>query len=147
MRRRDFLGVLTLSGALSVCRWGRAAGGKLVVVVHPDNSVDRLGRGDIEAIFTTRKLDWPNGKRAVPFNYPARHPLRDAFDAAALHLDADEAARFWIDRRVRGGHPPPRLVPDVHTMLRVVSSLDTAVGYTRPEDVVPGVRIVAEVLL
>ena len=144
MDRRTFLGALSFAGALCLVKSARA-GSKLVVIVHADNPVQRLGGGDIEAFFTTRKLDWPGGKRVVPFNFPARNPVREAFDRDALHLDPDEAARYWIDRRVRGGHPPPRQVPDCHTMVRVVASLDTAIGYALKEDVTSDVRIVAEV--
>jgi hypothetical protein len=144
MDRRTFLGTLALFSALAVVR--RAAGAsKLVVIVNAGNPVAHLGAGEIEALFTTRRLDWPGGARAVPFNFPARHPLREAFDQAALHFSPDEAARYWIDRRVRGGHPPPRQVPDVQTMLKVVASLEGAVGYVHKEDVTDKVRIVAEI--
>jgi hypothetical protein len=144
MDRRAFLQAVSLFGVLSQIRIAGAAT-KLVVVVHLDNPVQKLGPGEIEALFTTRKLDWPGGKRVVPFNFPPHHPLREAFDRDALHLSADEAARYWIDRRVRGGHAPPRQVTDVHTMLRVVAALDTAIGYARKEDVTSDVRIVAEI--
>ncbi|HVU02037.1 MAG TPA: hypothetical protein VHE30_09805 [Polyangiaceae bacterium] len=147
MNRRTFLELCALFPALAVATRssGASAGTKLAVIVNAANDVGRLGPGDIEAFFTTRKLDFPSGKRVVAFNFPARHPIRDAFDRAALHLDPDEAARYWIDRRVRGGHPPPRQVPDVKTMVRVVASLEGALGYVRKEDVTDGVRVVAEI--
>ena len=144
MDRRDFIQALAAITAVSFLRRANAAS-RLVIVVHPANPVTKLGAGELEAVFTTRKLDWPGGARAVPFNFPARHPIREAFDRSALHLEPDESARFWIDRRVRGGHPPPRQVPDARTMLRVVASLEGAVGYVRKEDVSDGVRVVAEI--
>lgn len=144
MDRRTFLGTLSLAGALCLVKTARAST-RLVMIVHADNPAPKLGAGEIEAFFTTRKLDWPGGKRVVPFNFPPRHPVRERFDRDALHLDPEEAARYWIDRRVRGGHPPPRQVPDASTMVRVVASLDTAIGYALRDDVTSGVRIVAEV--
>jgi len=144
MDRRTFLGSALLLSALVIGR--RASGAsKLVVIVNASNTVTHLGAGEIEALFETRRLDWQGGMRAVPFNFPPRHPLREAFDQAALHFSPDEAARYWIDRRVRGGHPPPRQVPDVQTMLKVVASLEGAVGYAHKEDVTDKVRIVAEI--
>jgi hypothetical protein len=147
MNRRAFLELCALVPALDVAMrtTSAVAGTKLCIVVNAANDVGRLGAGEIEAFFTTRKLDFPSGKRVIPFNFPPRHPIRDAFDRAALHLDPDEAARFWIDRRVRGGHPPPRQVPDVRTMIRVIASLEGALGYVRKEDVTDGVRVVAEI--
>ena len=144
MDRRTVLQILAATSILGVAV-GARAGSSLVVVVNPKNPVRSIGAGDIETIFTTRKLDWPSGQRVVPFNFPARHPLREAFDRAALHLDPDEAARYWIDRRIRGGHPPPRQVPDMATMIRVVASLETAIGYVYREEVDGSVRAVGEV--
>jgi hypothetical protein len=144
MDRRAFLEVLALAGFASLSR-AAAAAPRLVVVVNPKNPIRSLGAGEIEAIFTTRRLDWPGGSRIIAFNFPPRHATREEFDRRALHLDADEVARFWIDRRVRGGHPPPRQIPDAKTMLRVVASLETAVGYVAGGDVDGSVRAVAEI--
>lgn len=144
MDRRTFLGALALAGISGLPR-AAAAAPRLVIVVHPKNSVRSLGAGEIEAIFTTRRLDWPGGSRIIAFNFPPRHATREEFDRRTLHLEPDEVARFWIDRRVRGGHPPPRQIPDAKTMLRVVASLETAVGYVASSDVDGTVRVVAEI--
>jgi hypothetical protein len=144
MDRRTFLEVVALAGFVGLCRHAAAAP-RLVVIVNPKNSVRSLGAGEIEAIFTTRRLDWPGGSRIVAFNFPPRNLAREEFDRRALHLSPDEVARFWIDRRVRGGHPPPRQIPDAKTMLRVVASLETAVGYVASGEEDSGVRVVAEI--
>ena len=143
MYRRDALKILALAGAFSVCRTTSAAA-RIAVIVNPKNPVRSLGAGEIEAIFTTRRLDWASGTRIVAFNFPPRHATREAFDRRALHLDPDEVARFWIDRRVRGGHQPPRQIPDAKTMLRVVASLENAVGYVMNGEADGSVRVVAE---
>jgi len=144
MDRRSFLRVLAAAGAFGLCR-DAAAAPRLVIVVNTKNPIRTLGAGEIEAIFTTRRLDWPGGSRIVAFNFPPRHPAREEFDRRALHLEPDEVARFWIDRRVRGGHPPPRQIPDAKTMLRVVASLATAVGYVASGEADGSVRVVAEI--
>ncbi len=144
MDRRAFLGVVAVAGLFGVSRHVTAAP-RLVIVVNPKNPIRTLGSGEIEAIFTTRRLDWPGGSRIVAFNFPPRHPAREEFDRRALHLEPDEVARFWIDRRVRGGHPPPRQIPDAKTMLRVVASLETAVGYVTSGEADGSVRVVAEI--
>jgi len=44
-------------------------------------------------------------------------------------MEPDEVARYWIDRRVRGGHRPPRQLNSWALMLKVVSAVDGAIGY------------------
>jgi hypothetical protein len=143
MDRRTFLASIAALSALTSARRSSAAG-RLVVIANKSVSATSLSAGDLEAIFTTRKLYWPDGRPIVCFNFPARHSIRVAFDQAALHLSPDEVARFWIDRRVRGGHPAPRQVPDESTMLRVVARLGGAVGYVPKDNVDGNVSILAE---
>jgi hypothetical protein len=121
-----------------------AEGSRIVIIANKSNPTRSLGAGDIEAIFTTRRLFRGDGRAIIPFNFPPRHPTRILFDRAALHFEPDEVARFWIDRRIRGGHPPPRQVPDAPTMLRVVASLDDAVGYVPAELADANVNIIGE---
>jgi hypothetical protein len=145
MDRRTFIGVVAAAGVIGLCRYAVAAP-RLVIVVNPKNPIRSLGAGEIEAIFTTRRLDWPGGGgRIIAFNFPPRHPAREEFDRRALHMEPNEVARFWIDRRVRGGHPPPRQIPDARTMVRVVASLENAVGYVANGEADGSVRVIAEV--
>jgi hypothetical protein len=144
MKRRELLQALAAAGLWLLPRktW---ANGKLVVIAHPKVSVSTLGGADIETIFTTRKLYWPDGSRIIPFNLPPRSPLRVEFDEGALHLSADDVARFWIDRRVRGGQQPPRQVPDLELMLRVVAKVEGAIGYAPLSAVNSAVKRLAEI--
>jgi hypothetical protein len=128
MQRRDLLRAVGAAGLclLPTPSW---AAERLVVIAHPRAPASALGAAEVETIFTTRKLFWADGSRIIAFNLPPRSALRVSFDEAALHLSPDEVARFWIDRRVRGGQPPPRQVPDLEMMLRVVAKVEGAVGY------------------
>ncbi len=143
MDRRNLLQALCALG-LSSLSARVLAGGKMAVIVNAQNGLGSLGAAEIETIFTTRKLYWPDGARIVPFNFPPLHPLRVAFDRAALHLSPEEVARFWIDRRVRGGQPPPKAVPDAETMLRIVAKLPAAVGYLPLGAMPAAAKVVAE---
>jgi hypothetical protein len=60
-------------------------------------------------------------------------------------MNPDEVARYWIDRRVRGGHRPPRQVPGAALMVRIVASLEGAIGYAKESDVNSSVKILAKV--
>lgn len=144
MNRRHFLLSLYSLGLTGYGQLSQAAAG-LVVIAHPNNSVSSATMAELEAYFTTRKQYWPNGGRVQPFNFPAKHPVRVAFDEAVLGMNADEVARYWIDRRVRGGHRPPRQVPSAALMVRIVASLDGAIGYVNPSDVNSSVKVIAKV--
>jgi hypothetical protein len=144
MDRRVFL---ALFGAAALPAWSgiALAGARLAVVVNAKNPIKTLATDELEAMFKALRRNWPGGQRIQPFNLPPRHALRIAFDRAALHMEADAVARYWIDQRVRGGQQPPTQVPDSKLMLRVISSLAGAVGYVPTSEVSGGVKIVAEV--
>jgi len=142
MQRRNLLKVLA-AGGLWVLPSELLARPKLALIAHKQVPVTALGTADIETMFTTRKLYWPDGSRSIPFNLPAKSQLRIDFDRAALHLGPEDVARFWIDRRIRGGQQPPRQVPDTETMLRIVTKVQGAIGYVPLSMVTSDVKVLA----
>ncbi len=143
MDRRTLLQAL-LFAAWAAPRSAMADASRIVIIANKSNPSRALGAGEVEAIFTTRRLYRSDGRAIIPFNFPPRHPTRMAFDRAALHFEPDEVARYWIDRRIRGGHPPPRQVPDAQTMLKVVVSLEDAIGYVPADLADANVNIIGE---
>ncbi len=113
----------------------------LVLIVHKTNT-DNPSDADLAAMFTTRRQSWNGGKRVVPFNFPAKHDVRVAFDRAVLSMEPDDVARYWIDRRIRGGNPPPKQVNSASLIVRLVERLDGAVGYVPESAADSSVRIV-----
>ena len=68
---------------VAACGAPRAAlaeSSRLVIIANKSNPSQALGAGEIEAIFTTRRLYRGDGRSIVPFNFPPRHPMRIAFD-------------------------------------------------------------------
>ena len=145
MERRTFFRLGLSSTAIALFQRPLFAAQKIAVVVHPKNPVKALGLDEIEAIFKALRRSWSGGKRILPFNLPPRHPLRVAFDRAALHMEPDAVARYWIDQRVRGAQHPPTQVPSSKMMLKVVLSLETSIGYVPIGEVAGGAKVVAEV--
>ena len=144
MNRRNVL-VGLASATLLAWHGPLLAAPRIAVIVNAKNPVKSLGLDEIEAIFKALKRSWSGGKRILPFNFPARDPLRVAFDRSALHMEPGAVARYWIDQRVRGGQHPPTQVPTIAMMREVVSSLETAIGYVPTSEVRSGVKVVAEV--
>jgi hypothetical protein len=117
----------------------------LVVIVHPSVRTGDLSMDELVAIFTLSERTWPGGQTIVPFNYAPHASWRDSFDRMVLGMTADEAAHFWIDRRVRGGGDAPRKVTTVALMVRVVAALPGAIGYVPASAPITGVKVVARV--
>lgn len=95
-------------------------------------------------MFTTRKQAWSGGKRIVPFNFPPKHEVRESFDRVVLEMDPDAVARYWIDRRIRGGNPPPKQVANARLIVRLVEKLDGAIAYVPRDTPLGATRVVRE---
>jgi len=116
-----------------------------IVIVTNNSNEENLSSNDIAAIFTTRKSTWSkNGKRIIPFNLPPKTRTRVSFDKDLLGMDKDAVARYWIDRKIRGGNAPPKQVHNPNLVIRLVSKLDGAIGYVPKSLVNDSVRIVKE---
>jgi ABC-type phosphate transport system substrate-binding protein len=118
---------------------------ELSIVVHPQNR-GPLNGAQLEQIFLTTLRQWPQGGAPVAvFNLPPRSEARVLFDAVALRMSEDEVARFWIDRKIRGGEPPPRQVPDPGIMVRAVAQIAGAIGYAPSAAADASVRVIARI--
>ena len=138
------LGAAVALDALLWARRGTAATAELSVIVHPTNTA-KLTADDLGDIFRTVMRSWPGGGQISAFELPPNTDERAMFDRAVLKMEPDDVAHFWIDRRMRGGAPPPHQVPDPGVLLRVVAKLENAVGYVPSDLAGPSVRVVARI--
>jgi hypothetical protein len=144
--RRDFLSLAVPATALAFGRDSSAqAPADIAVIVHPANRESSLDVDTLAAIFTTTQVYWPSGGRIVAFNLPPRTPPRVEFDRVVLSMGPDEVGRYWVDRRVRGGAPPPRQVPDPAVLVRVIARIEGGIGYVPASMVDAGVRVIANI--
>lgn len=139
-----FLIVVLLALATSP-RHGSAGTEDLVVIAHKATSIAVASRDDLRPVFQTKTTKWPDGSAVKPFNLPDGSPQRVEFDQAVLGLDADRAARYWIDRKIRGGERPPTTAPSAALMLRLVAATPGGVGYVPASLVNDTVKVVARV--
>lgn len=134
--------------AVSLALWvGPAVGSgdDICVIVHKSNAVEKLSASDLRPIFQTTKTAWPDGSKIAAFTLPEDDATRKGFDAAVLGLDPDRVARYWVDRKIRGGNPPPRSVPSGAAMAKVIGSKSDAIGFVPGKDVNGNVKVVAKV--
>ena len=120
------------------------AGLELAVIVHPANRTS-LSIAEIAQIFKTTRRFWSGSTGIMAFNLPPGSPDRELFDRVVLGMDPETALRFWIDRKIRGGKPPPRIVPEAGIVLSIVQKVEAAIGYVPVQLVNTGVRVIARV--
>lgn len=132
--RRIFLGA---SAAAAASWWWPASasassGLVLVPIVAAGSSVADISLGTLRRVFTSQPVTGPGGVTFVAFNQPAGARARDLFDRVVLGMGPEEAARYWVDQRIRGGLRPPRSVPNVALLRQVVVRYPGAIGYVAP---------------
>jgi len=117
----------------------------IVVIVNKGNPVRSLSRDELRPIFQTTKTQWPDGNRIAPFQLPEADSIRHGFDAAVLGLDPDRVARYWVDRKIRGGERPPAKLSTPAAIARMVGSNAAGIGYVAAADATPAVKVVARI--
>ena len=136
MRRRVFLGAS--AAAISGWLWPQSAGASsallLVPIVAANSSVADVSLGTLRRVFTSQPVSGPGGVTFVGFNQPAGARERELFDRVVLGMTPEEAARYWVDQRIRGGVRPPRSVPNVALLRQVVVRYPGAIGYVALSD-------------
>jgi ABC-type phosphate transport system substrate-binding protein len=144
-RRRFLLGLLLSVQALTSARESSAGGEVIAVIVNKQNPSNSLGQNDLRPIFQTTKKSWDFGQDVIPINLLEDSPLRTDFDQAVLGLDPERVARYWTDRKVRGGARPPVRVPTTGAVLKAVAAKPGAIGYVRLSEVNGTVKVVARI--
>jgi len=151
MKTRSFLLTVLLTPvllSLPAALWApstQAGEDVIAVIVNKANPASALGVNDLRPIFQTSKTSWSSGGDAVPINLPEDNPLRIAFDQTVLGLDAERVARYWKDRKIRGGARPPTRVSSSAAVLKLVASKEGAVGYLKVSEVNATVKVVAKI--
>jgi ABC-type phosphate transport system substrate-binding protein len=145
--RRTLLLALFLSGTVAFWAQSSEAGGEvIVVIVNKANPASSLVVSELRPIFQTTKTSWGHGGDAVPFNLPYDNGLRQEFDRVVLGLDPDRVARYWQDRKIRGGARAPKQLASVSAVLAAVAANPGAVGYLNASDANGTVKVVARIV-
>ena len=119
---------------------------ELVVIVNAGNPHAHLSATELRPIFLTTKRSWEFGPGIEPVNLPERSDQRRSFDKVVLSFDADEAQKYWIDRRVRGDARPPRKLTSASAVVAHVAATPGGIGYVPRSAVERGVKVVARIV-
>ena len=143
LTRRKFLLLLAAVGLSTT--YSFASDPTLAVIVHPEVEVKQLSDVELESIFLTERRYWSGTRPIIPFNLAPRSEERALFDRVVLRMEPEAIARYWLDRRVRSGNPPPRQAPDPMTVGRLGAKLPGAIGYIPESFVTHEVRVLARI--
>jgi hypothetical protein len=139
--RRNLLSCCVLALSLGFTAVPAGAGPEpLAVVVATSNSANSLSLYELKRLYMGDKIRI-GGKKAIALNRDPKSTERKGFDQSVLGMTPEEAASYWIDRRIRGRSGAPKAVEPAEVLQRVVSKLPGSIGYVRLRDVKPGVKV------
>lgn len=140
--------VITLGGACAASLllaplpgYGAGEGEPLAVVVA-SQGLDALSLPELKRLFMGDNIVGPRGQKLIPLNRDPKSPERVGFDRSVLGMSPEAAARYWIDRKIRGQSSAPKAIEPAAVLQRVVSKLGGAIGYVRAREVSADVKIV-----
>lgn len=132
------MGAATIAGvALGLAR---AAEAPLVVIVGASSPLTDISRSSLRRAFLAEPTVMA-GVKLLPLNQNPGTPDRARFDGVILDLTPEAMSRFWIDQRIRGQGSPPRAIPSVPVLCKVVAQLPGAISYVRATEVPAGVKV------
>lgn len=113
----------------------------LALVVSKSSPVSELSSNELKRLYLGEAVT-AGGKRLIPLAYPTSSGERVKFEKAVLSMSPDAAARYWVDRKIRGQSGPPKAVPSPEVLQKLVSSLDVAIGYVSQSALSDGLKVV-----
>lgn len=116
---------------------------RLAVVVARNSPLRDLSLFELKKLYLGSNLTNPSGKRIVPLNQTTQSPERVAFDALVLGMSPQDAAKYWIDRKIRGQSGAPEGVGSDELLQRIVIQREHSVAYVRFEQLLDGVRVIS----
>lgn len=138
------LGTLVGVGAGVGPRFARASDrDSLAVVVARNSPLRELSQFELKKLYLGSKLTNPSGKPIMPLNQVTQSPDRVAFDALVLGMTPEEAAKYWIDRKIRGQSGAPEGVRSDELLQRIIMQREHSVAYVRVDQLLEGVRVIS----
>lgn len=100
------------------------------MVTAADSPLDKLSLESVRLIFNRKSLVDGQGRRWVPVNLPASHPLRREFSMAVFEALPEDLEAYWNTQYFHGINPPEVLASE-EAVLRFVAATAGAIGYVR----------------
>lgn len=106
-----------------------ALSGEVVLVVSADNPATELTRDQVADIFLGKRLQYPDGRRAIPVDQAQGSPVREAFNQMVLQRTDAQVRAHWAKIIFTGRGRPPQDVSDDCAVKEMVAGNANAIGY------------------
>ncbi|HEY6728354.1 MAG TPA: hypothetical protein VI197_30295 [Polyangiaceae bacterium] len=114
----------------------------LAIVVAKNSAVHEMSLYQLKRLYLGDSMNTPDGKKLLPLNRGTNTHERVGFDKTVLNMTPEEAARYWIDRRIRGLSGAPKSVDPANVLQKVVARLPGSVSYVRQSEVTDTVKVI-----
>jgi hypothetical protein len=114
----------------------------LAIVVAKNSAVHELSTYQLKRLYLGDNMNTPDGKKLLPLNRGTNTHERVGFDRTVLGMTPEEAARYWIDRRIRGLSGAPKSVDPANVLQKVVARLPGSISYVRQHELTDAVKVV-----
>lgn len=142
-RRQALTGSLALASLVLLAPSPAEAdgGGEPLAIVSAKGGVSDLSLYQLKRVFLGDTVQ-AGGGELIALNRDVKGGERIGFDRTVLGMSPDTAARYWIDRRIRGQSGAPKAVEPAAVIQRVVARVPHSIGYVRLRDVSAEVQVV-----
>ena len=114
----------------------------LAVVVAKNSAVHEMSLYELKRLYLGDNMNTPDGKKLLPLNRGTNTHERVGFDKTVLGMTPEEAARYWIDRRIRGLSGAPKAVDPANVLQKVVARLPGSISYVRQHEISDAMKVV-----
>jgi hypothetical protein len=118
-----------------------ATGEALAVVTSKQSGVSDISLYQLKRLYLGDNVK-VSGRDLIALNREVKGAERTGFDESVLGMTPAAAARYWIDRRIRGQSGAPKAIEPAGVIQRVVAKLPHAVAYVRVREVDADVQVV-----
>ena len=123
---------------------GSLAHADLLVIVHKDNSLERLERKQVVDLFMGRVTAFPNGQSAQTLDLRAGTPLRARFYKALTGKSEAQVDAYWATLIFAGRMSPPKQYGDDRAIIQAVAENPAAIAYVPRQTLPSTVKVVME---
>lgn len=104
---------------------------EIAVIVSSAKPVPRMDAALLRDIYLKKIFLDDTGRKFIPVNLPAEHPLRRVLSDSLFGLSSDELQDYW-NQRYFHGVTPPYVLGSQDAVLRFVAKTPGAIGYVAP---------------
>ena len=93
-------------------------------------------------LYMGRYVIFPNGVMALPIDQPVDSEIREEFYKKLTGKSVPQVNAYWAKLIFTGRASPPRVMPDIEAILRVVRENKDAIAYVLREQIDDTVKVV-----